>query len=243
MQEMFAAQTPRRPTRLQRAFALVALGVAVTLAGCAPATTTSGGKSAATPAPTATSAPRTLYQADWTHRAGEWKLPPHWSIVNGALQNDGQSSDVLELPIPYQVTSQNYTLSVQMLTLAANGPGVNDEYGFLGRSPAGKLLYTAELTEVQQSLHSYAVVYPANPDNASSNGNYGTGNNFGSYDFTPGRSTRPYVVQVEGPYVSFTAGNGFIGQVKSVDQLAPASLVIVDQNVQLVIESLTITTP
>jgi len=207
------------------------------LVGCAPAAT-SGGKSAATtPAPTATSAPKTLYQADFTNRASEWTLPPHWRIVNGALENDGQSSAVIELPIPYQVTAPNYTLTMQILTLAANGPGVNSAYGFLGRSPSGKLLYTAELTEVEHTLHSYALVYPANPDTSNNN-------NFGTYDFTPGRQTRPYQVQVEGPFISFLAGGSLVGTpVKSVDHLSPVQLLIVDQNVQLSIQSLTITTP
>ncbi|HET9111292.1 MAG TPA: hypothetical protein VFN78_10745 [Ktedonobacterales bacterium] len=215
---------------------LAALAVALALVGCAPAAT-SGGKSAATPAPTATSAPKILYQADFTNRASEWKLPPHWSIVNGALQNDGRSSAVIELPIPYQVTTPNYTLSMQILTLAANGPGVNDEYGFLGKSLSGKLLYTAALTEVEHTLHSYALVYPANPDTSNNN-------NFGTYDFTPGRQTRPYQVQVEGPFISFLAGGSLIGTpVKSADQLAPVQLVFVDQSMQLVIQSVMITTP
>ncbi len=215
---------------------MVALATALALVGCAPAATP-GGKSAATPAPTATSAPKTLYQADFTTRASEWKLPAHWSIVNGALENDGQSSAVSELPIPYRVAAPNYTLTLQILTLAANGPGVNGEYGFLGRSTAGKLLYTAELTDVEHTLHSYAVMYPANPDTSNNN-------NFGTYDFTPGRQTRPYQVQVEGPFISFLAGGSLVGTpVKSADQLSPAQLSIVDQAVQLSIQSLTITTP
>lgn len=232
---MLAMQTSRYMA-LRRPLALVALAVTLALAGCSPAAATpSGGKSAATPQPTATSAPRTLYQADWTNRASEWTLPPHWSIVNGALENDGQSSSVIALQIPYQVTAQNYSVYMQIRALAANGPGVNNMYGLLGQTPAGKLLYTAEATEIQPTLHSYALIYPAEPDTSSVT--------FGTYDFTPGRSTRPYLWQVENPYVSFTAGGGFIGDVKSKAPLAPARLVFVDQNVQLVIESLTITTP
>lgn len=221
---------------LRRSLVMVGLTLMLALAGCAPAAST-GGAATPTPKPTATPAPRVLYQADFTNRASEWKLPPHWSITNGALANDGQSSAVIELPIPYQVTAQNYTLSMQILTLAANGPGVNDEYGFLGRSPSGKLLYTAALTEVEHTLHSYAVCYPANPDTSNSN-------NFGTYDFTPGRQTRPYQVQVEGPFISFIAGGSLVGTpVKSLDQLAPIQFGFVDQNMQLVIQSVTITTP
>ncbi|MFI5277887.1 MAG: hypothetical protein ACHQ1E_11505, partial [Ktedonobacterales bacterium] len=171
------------------------------------------------------------------NRASEWKLPAHWSISNGALANDGQGTDAIRLPIPYQVTIPNYTLSMQILTLAANGPGVSNKCAFVGQSPAGQLLYTAALNDLQPSLHSYALIYPANPDTSNKN-------NVGYYDFTPGRQTRPYQVQVSGHFVSFSAGGSLIGTpVKSIDQLAPAQLVFVDQSVQLVIQSVTITTP
>jgi hypothetical protein len=235
---MFAAQTiGRHALKRSLMFAALLAALAAIVAGCATASTSTAVAHTPTPAPTATSAPRTLYQADWTQRASEWKLPAHWSIVGGALVNDGQSAAVIALPIPYVVTSQSYTLHLDIRTLAANGPGVNNMYGVLGQTPEGKLLYTAEASEVEHTLHSYAIVYPATPDAVHSN------NNFGTADFTPGRSTRPYVVQVDGPYLSFTTGGGLIGQVMSAAPLAPARLVLVDQNVQLVVESLTITTP
>lgn len=232
----YAIQSYRRDAarRLFAGWALAALAFALALAGCAPAAT-SGDKSVATPAPTATVAPQTLYQADWSQRAGEWTLPPHWSVVNGQLANDGESSDVIPLTIPYTVTAQNYTLTMQIRAIAAKGPGVSNMYGVVGQTPSGKLLFTAEATQVEHTLHSYALVYPADPDTSSVT--------FGTYDFTPGRSTRPYLWQVEGPYVSFTAGDGFIGQVKSAAPLTPARLIFLDQNVQLVIESVKITTP
>ena len=227
--------THHRRFDVRMSVALVGLLAALALAGCAPAASST--KPTPTPSPTATPAPRVLYHADFSQRASEWKLPAHWSIVNGALANDGQSSAVIELPIPYQVTAQNYTLSMQILTLAANGPGVSNKYAFVGRSLSGALLYTAALNDLQPSLHSYALIYPANPDTSNKN-------NIGYYDFTPGRQTRPYQVRVEGPFVSFSAGGSLIGTpVKSLDQLAPAQLVFIDQGVQLVIQSVTITTP
>ncbi|HEX8729489.1 MAG TPA: hypothetical protein VF739_12745 [Ktedonobacterales bacterium] len=227
--------TQHRHFDVRLSLALVGLLAALALAGCAPAA--SSAKPTPTPPPTATPAPRVLYQADFTHRASEWKLPPHWSITQGGLENDGQSSAVIELPIPYQVTAPNYTLSMQILTLAANGPGVSNKYAFVGKSLAGKLLYTAALNDLQRSLHSYALIYPANPDTSNKN-------NVGTYDFTPGRQTRPYQVQVEGSFVSFSAGGSLVGTpVKCLDQLAPVQLVFIDQGVQLVIQSVTITTP
>lgn len=219
-----------------RLLALVALvvGVAASMVGCAGAGVST--RTAATPSATATPAPQTLYQADWAARPNEWKLPAHWSIANGQLVNDGQSAKVLAVSIPYVVTAQRYTLHLDIRALAANGPGVNNMYGVLGQTPEGKLLFTAEASEVEHTLHSYAIVYPSLPDPNSNN-------TFGTADFTPGRSSRPYVVQVNDKELSFTTGGGLIGDVLSAQSLSPARLILVDQNVQLVVESLTITTP
>jgi hypothetical protein len=219
-----------------RPLALVTLlaGMAASMVGCGGASTSA--TPTATPTATATPAPQTLYQADWAARPGEWKLPAHWSIVNGQLVNDGQSAAVLAVPVPYVVTAQRYTLHMDIRALAANGPGVNNMYGVLGQTPDGKLLYTAEASSVEHTLHSYAIVYPASPDPNSNN-------TFGTADFTPGRSTRPYVVQSDGQDLSFITGGGLIGTVRSATPLAPVRFVLVDQNVQLVVESLTITTP
>lgn len=177
-----------------------------------------------------------LYQSDWTGRAGEWSLPPEWRVVNGALRNDGDSPAVVSLTIPYTVTTPNYTLTVRMSALAAKGAGVSDMYGFVGQTPAGRMLYTGALTQVERSLHSYADVYPTNPDTQ-----HGLG--YGTSDYTPGRGAQSYVMQVEGTYVTFIASGGEIGAVKSVEPLAPARLVIQSQSMELEIESVTITSP
>jgi hypothetical protein len=214
------------------------LALTLALTGCAgPGVASSTGSSAPTPAPTATPAPRTLYVADWSQRAGEWSLPPHWSIVDGALTNDGDGTATSTLLIPYQVTAQTYSIHMQIRLIAAKGPGVASMYALLGQTPSGKLLYTAAANNVEHTLHSFAAVFPAEPDAVRAS------DAFATCDFTPGRSTRPYLVQVDGPYISFTAGNGFVGQVRSAPSLSPARLALVDKSVQLVVESLTITAP
>jgi len=229
--------TLHSPRPIRRA-AWLPLALLLALSGCAgPIATTSTTPTATTPAPTATPAPRTLYTADWSQRASEWSLPSHWSIVDGALTNDGDSAAVSVLPIPYQVTSQNYSIHMRIRLIAAKGPGVSSMYALLGQTPSGKLLYTAAANNVEHTLHSFAAVFPAEPDAVRAS------DAFATCDFTPGRSSRPYLVQVEGPYISFTAGNGLVGQVRSAPPLAPARLALVDKSVQLVVESLTITTP
>lgn len=227
-----------RSTRPFRRAVWLILALTLALAGCAvPGATSSTGKSAPTPAPTATTAPRILYAADWSQRPGEWSLPPHWRIVDGALTNDGDGAAASTLLIPYQVTSQAYSIHMQIRLIAAKGPGVSSMYALLGQTPSGKLLYTATANNVEHTLHSFAAVFPAEPDAVRAS------DAFATCDFTPGRSSRPYLVQVDGPYISFTAGNGLVGQVRSTPPLAPARLALVDKSVQLVIESLTISTP
>ncbi len=118
--QIIARIAPKRPLTQATLFATLALLVA----GCA--TSSPQAVATHTPAPTATAtpAPQLLYQADWVNRPGEWKLPAHWRIVDGALVNDGQSAAVIALPIPYVVTSQRYTLHLDIRAISANGPGV-----------------------------------------------------------------------------------------------------------------------
>lgn len=202
------------------------------VAGCAPVAATASGAPAR---PTATLAPRVLYQADWTHRASEWTLPPHWRIVGGMLINDGQGFNAIE--IPYRITSTTYTLTLQMRVTAINSPGYNNQYVLQGQTPVGAPLYTAGATTLDKQNHAYSILYAAQPDpNFRS---YGAG----AADFTPGLSVRAYVLQVDGPFITFTLGGGNIGTLKSATPLVPARLFLVDQTVGLEIESVSITTP
>ncbi len=221
----------RRPLAL---VALVTFAALAPLAGCASGATTAAEPSA-TPAATATSAPRTLYQADWAQRASEWTLPPHWSIVDGKLENDGKGFNTIE--IPYQVTSQSYTVNLQIRLIAINGSGYNNQYTLQAKTPAGALLYTAGVSTLDQQNHGFSLLYPSQPDATLASDAFATA------DFTPGTNSRSYVTQIDGPYITFSLGGSDIGQVKSAAPLAPARLDLIVQTVQLEVQSLTITTP
>jgi hypothetical protein len=213
-----------------------ALGGAI-ISGCAshPATAATGTPDA-TPAATVT--PRVLYQSDFTHHASEWALPPTWRVAHGVLVNNGDSTDTINLVVPYIVTEDKYTIIVVMQTLAAKGQADNDMYGILGQTPGGRTLYTAAMTAVERTLHSYTLFYPAVPDPNV------YGNNAGASDYTPGTNPQPYTIQVDGSRVNFIAGDGEVGDgIQSAEQLAPARFVIQDQSMQMTIESVTITTP
>ena len=210
-----------------------ALACALIVSGCA-----SGASRAKNAPPAATPAPRVLYQSDFANRASEWDLPPTWKLTNGVLSNAGDSADTINLTVPYVVTARQYTVNVVMRTLAAKGKGVNDMYSILGQTPDGRTIYTCAMAQVEKTLHSYTSIYPAKPDP-----DY-IGVDMGVSDYTPGTNPQPYVAQVDGVYLSFTASGGAIGgALKSAEQLSPARIIIQDQSMQMTIESVTITTP
>ncbi len=233
---MFAVQRGSWPAcrRLLSALLPLALLFALPLVACAPLAAPRAA-STPTPPPTATAAPRILYQADWAQRASEWTLPPHWSIADGKLINDGKGFNAIT--IPYAITSQSYTLTIQMRVTSINSDGYNNQYILNGHSPSGAMLYSAGVTTLNKQNHAYSELYPSQPDTTFQTYDTGTA------DFTPGLSVRTYVLQVDGPYITFTLGGGNIGTLKSAIPLTPAQLDLLDQTVGLEIESLTITTP
>jgi hypothetical protein len=228
---MFTTHDFRR-YRAWPALLMSALVAVLALAGCAPGEIST---SVATPAPTSTSAPHTVYQADWSQGADGWTLPPHWSVSNGALVNDGGGTASIQ--IPYQVTDKSYSIHLQIRVLGVNAAQACGAYGLLGQSTANALLYTAVVHCLDHKWHSFSLLYPAKPDASQS------GYADATADFTPGTQTRSYLLQVDGPYISFTPGGSYIGTVKSGLPLDPSRLVLEDQYVQMQVESLSITTP
>lgn len=234
---MFAAHASARSS-LTRYFTVAALVGALTLVGCAPAAistpNTSHAANTPTVVPTATTAPRTLYQADWTQRASEWTLPPHWSIANGKLVNDGHAFNAIT--VPYLITAPTYTVTAEIHVSSINGSGVTNQYNFVARSPDGTMLYTAGVSTLTQQNHGFSQLFPGQPDPNNNNG-------MATYDFSPGLSVRSYVTHVDGSYADFSIDGSSIGGVTSAVPLAPAHITLLDQNVQFEVESLTITAP
>lgn len=227
----------RKPRHLATTLTSLALLGALALAGCDIGAPSAAKHPSATPTPTApptaTVAPRVLYQADFAQRASEWTLPPHWTIANGALSNDGGGYN--NINIPYTVTAPTYTLTVQLRVITANGSGTSNQYGILGKAPTDSSLFSAVVGSLNQLDHGFSQVYAAQPD-ANNPG-------FATYDYSPGSNTRSYVVQVDGRYINFICGGGSLTTVTSAASLAPARLELMDQAVRLVVESVTITTP
>lgn len=218
---------------LASTLALAPACVVLVIAGCAPSASSTAKK-----APTATPAPRVLYQSDLVNHANEWSLPPQWRIVQRALVDHGDTLDAIDLTVPYNITAKQYTVTVVMRILAAKGTHKNDNYVIIGEAFDGHRLYTASMSDVEKTLHSYTQFYPAKPDPDH------FGNNFGAADYTPGVNPHPYVIQVDGVFASFAANGAQIGGlIQSVEQFSPAHIVIQDQAMDMAIQSVTITTP
>lgn len=218
--------------------ALIAL-VAVLATACAgpfpDATASSTPTTPATATPTATPVPRVLYAADWSHGAGGWTLPPHWSIQSGQLVNDGQGEDAI--PIPFALTQQRYTVEMQAQVMGYTCPGSCNEYGFAATGTGGSHLYVAEIDDIDMNPphHGFSMLtspYPEDPKYA-----------IATQDFIAGVNMRSYTVSVDGDTAYYAISGSGVGAVTMSLLLAPATLSITDHHVQLAIASLTITTP
>lgn len=223
--------------RIARGAALMLLiGLAGTLLAACDTTARSANPTATPRAmftPTATTVPRVLYQADWSHGANGWHLPAHWQVSGGALLNDGTGTT--STLVPFDVTAPQYTLTFQAQVQAvtpAKGPS-GGEYGVIAEDTHGHPLYYAILSGLDAAPphHGYSYIFAPNSTIAS------------TQDFVPGSILRTFVVRVRGDEISFIIDGSGLGSVTSPVPLVPSRLELIDQYVQLTITSVTLTTP
>ena len=208
----------------------------IALAGCA---TSTARQSSSTPTPTATSAatptppaaPKVVFQADWSHGAGAWKLPPHWSIQDGALVTDGQTQQ--NLPVPYTVTAKNYRIlmTARMVDVTFKTTSCNNYFGLLAQDTAGSRLFAAE-----------AACFGPLPYHGQSQ-LLGADGADRVWELIVGSNVRTYRVDVYGNQaVYFPGGTGSIGGITNTELNSPAQLFIEASQVKLVITSFVIMT-
>ena len=176
-----------------------------------------------------------LYTADWSHGPGDWKLPPHWSIQAGQLVNDGQGEDAISIPFP--LMESRYTIEMQLqVENYTCSPNCN-EYGFAADSTGGTHLYVAEIDEIGLTSphHGFSMLTTSHPQDPR----YAVA----TQDFIPGTNIRSYTVSVDGDTASYAISGSGVGSITVAQALSPANLSITDLHVQLVISSLTITSP
>ncbi len=217
--------TPAR-ARKRRTWTLALLALAALLAGCdagasAKPTATATTIRIATPTPI----PTVLYQADWSKGADGWKLPPHWSIQHGALENDGGGVDAM--PIPYTVTVPDYEVDlVARVVNVASPQNCGNLYGMQALDTSGNQLYYAQIYCIGTN--------PQNPGESLLNVTAGDTGGFATADFALNNDVKTYRVQVHAQGLRFfpnsAAANG--GATSSVP-LSPATFSLLDQHVQL----------
>lgn len=121
---------PRLPNRAPRggqaaghklsAIVAILLGVAA-LAACAPgqpSVRVSAATATVVPSPTATSAPRLVYQADWSHGLSGWNATPGWSVSGGVVQSDMGSDR--ELTSPFRPATPDYAVEFNLQIVQAS---------------------------------------------------------------------------------------------------------------------------
>ena len=221
---------------LSRAFlwgACVIVGAGLSLSACAGQPTE---QTARTPtnSPTAP-APRTLYTADWSHGPDGWTLPPDWSVQNGQLVNNGQG--VNTIPIPYHLTAPQYTIKMQIRVQDYTCPGVCNAYGLAAQGTNGAHLYVAQIYAIAMNPphHGFALLMTPHPQDPRYQ--------LATQDFIAGSNVRSYTVSVDGATASYAISGTRLGSVTASLPFSPTTLSISDEHVQLVISSLTITTP
>ena len=208
----------------------------IALVGCATSTARQSAPTpaytptiAATPTPPAT--PRVVFQADWSHGAGAWKLPPHWSIQDGALVTDGLTQE--NLPVPYTVTAENYriVMMARVVDVTFKTTSCNNFFGILAQDTTGSRLFAAE-----------AACFGPLPYHGDSRltAADGTGK---VWELIIGSNARTYRVDVYGNQaVYYPGGAGSIGGITNTTLNSPAQLFIEASQVKLVITSFAIMT-
>lgn len=99
----------RRPLRALALVTFIALAGCGGRAGHTPSSATPGGPVGT---PTATSAPRVLYSADWSKGLADWQATAGWKVEQGALQSD--TGDNRQVTIPFEPVTSNYAVEYTM---------------------------------------------------------------------------------------------------------------------------------
>ncbi len=184
---------------------------------------------AATPTPPA--APKVVFQADWSHGAGTWKLPPHWSIQHGALVSDGLAQD--NVLVPYTVTAKNYRIlmTARVVNVTYKRTSCNNYFGVVAQNTAGSRMFTAE------SACFGPLPYHGDSHLTAADG---TGR---VWELIVGSNARTYRVDVYGnTAVYYPGGAGAIGGITNPQPNSPAQIFIEASQVKLVITSFVIMT-
>jgi hypothetical protein len=204
----------------------------ITLAGCNTSTAQRATSTpASTPTVAATTTPKVVFQADWSHGVGTWKLPPHWAIQHGALVTDGQTQ--VNLPVPYTVTAKNYRIimTARMVDVTFKETSCNNYFGLIAQDTVGTRLFAAE------SACFGPLPYHGQSQLLAADGTERV------WELIIGSNIRTYRVDVyDNSAIYYPGGGSSIGGITNVELNSPAQLFIEASQVKLVITSFVILT-
>ena len=226
-----------RDVRARMVAALLACCAVIALAGCSGAAV--GQQSTPTPVhtptvaatPTPAAPPKVIFQADWSHGAGIWKLPPHWTIQHGALVTDGLTTD--HASVPYTVTATNYRIlmTARMVDVTFKDTSCNNFFGVAAQDNSGSRMFTA------QSACFGPLPYHGDSQLTAADG---TGK---VWELIIGSNARTYRVDVYGNRaIYYPGGAGSIGGIENPQPNSPAHLFIEASQVKVVITSFVVMT-
>jgi hypothetical protein len=185
---------------------------------------------------TATPSPRLLYTADWSQSTDSWTLPSHWRLVNGHIENDGYGTE--PLLIPYQVTVQNYSVTVDFTVKKVPNYAACHSYGIEGLSSGNTLQFLGGIVCIRKlavAYHAFSENYVGHADS--------TGDQLSTNDYTVQFYTQTFFVQVQGNNVEFCPGVSCLANVNSTTPLSPLQIAIYDIGVQMSISRVVISSP
>jgi hypothetical protein len=172
-----------------------------------------------------------LFRADWSHGAGAWKLPPHWTIQNGTLVADGHTTD--HLPVPYTVTAPRYRViyTMRVLDVTYKVISCNNYFGIGSLDDSGAMQFQAQSECFGPApYHGDSALLGANGSGAV-------------VELTYGLNDRTARVDVNGKIVAyFPANTGSVGTVQNDKPNTPAHLYLVSSQVKLAISNFVIMT-
>jgi len=134
--------TGRRPLVVGGAVVLLLAIIAAIVWGAARANSgaVSGVTARATPRASATSAPRVVYQSDWSHGADGWTLPATAQVVDGHLIINGSAA--VDIVIPYAPTTRNYTIQMDYQIVSVE---IGGHFGLTAFNAAGDRQYLGQM--------------------------------------------------------------------------------------------------
>jgi hypothetical protein len=192
----------------------------------------------AMPSPTPTSAPHTVYTANWSHGADGWALPPSVHTTSGHLVFDGTGTVTLTIPYQPPVTGYTIQMGMEIFQAAPTGPVGGGTITISGQDASGNSQFYAQLLCKARSAPG---CHGGQSTVGTLNGQYPQGLEASDFSISP--VERIYTVQVTDEDVRFCNGVACMPASFVTAPTVAVKLVLQDSDLQLVITSLVITTP